>query len=280
MHSSFIRALNNYFLALQLDIYFSTCFSIKFSGLDCFFTRCLMVIYGFHSQSVSDLSVPYSCLHRHFEGFVPSKFSLVIFNFKPCILSYLKMLVFPNLQRGLSAFLMLCLSALLFFDPGLFSHSKDGLVKDVVERQPHEDIRGYKVSIEYLKNTAVPLSNQSFALNFSLIIQHRELRKRAFDFSYYVCKGGNQWKKLQEASEHTSSSGPVFSDDDLQDGWSKDDTEQKQIMSWIEPLQELMGRKPLRSDAKYIKLRQDKAFHNAAGDLVQVSTHTGGVDNY
>ncbi|KAL8718034.1 MAG: hypothetical protein Q9225_004788 [Loekoesia sp. 1 TL-2023] len=179
------------------------------------------------------------------------------------------MLVFSNLQRGLGAFLMLCVSALLLFGFELFLQSTDGVVESTVERQIRGDIQGYNISTEYFKNTAIPFGNQSYASTFSPNDRHRELRKRAFEFNYYVCKGGNQWRKLQEASDHTSPSGPIFSDEDLQDGWSKDDTDQQQIMSWIRPLEELVGRKPVRSDTKYIKLRQDKAFRNAAGDLVQ-----------
>ncbi|KAL8827477.1 MAG: hypothetical protein Q9170_007001 [Blastenia crenularia] len=97
----------------------------------------------------------------------------------------------------------------------------------------------------------------------------RPLKKRATDFNYYACKGGVQWESIQAAWKNTPASGPTFSDDDLKDGWSRNEEDKSQFMSWYGPLQENVGRRPKGLDIQHIKLKQDKAFHNAAGELVQ-----------
>lgn len=141
----------------------------------------------------------------------------------------------------------------------------------VFERRHYKDILRQNLFTEHDESSTILFGNRSSTPDFSPTVQHEGLSKRAFDFRYYVCKGGVQWAKIQEVSKGTPPSGPLFSDEDLQDGWSKDDKDKPDFIAWTTPLQDLVGRRPTRSDMQFIKLRQDKAFHNAAGELVQVS---------
>ncbi|KAL8994778.1 MAG: hypothetical protein Q9169_005340 [Polycauliona sp. 2 TL-2023] len=110
------------------------------------------------------------------------------------------------------------------------------------------------------------------ALNLSSPRASQKLFKRAVnpqDFHGYVCKGEKHLAAIEAAFNGAFSAGLEFSDADLTDGWTKDDTDKMPLSrSWLEPLQDTQGRKPTTPDSKYIKYRQDKAFPNAAGDLV------------
>ncbi|KAL8932673.1 MAG: hypothetical protein Q9216_006735 [Gyalolechia sp. 2 TL-2023] len=100
-------------------------------------------------------------------------------------------------------------------------------------------------------------------------VQKQALHKQAFDFRYYVCKGEAHLKRHQETLKSDPSPGPVSSDEDLKDGWNRDDTDKPYFVAWQEPPEDLVGREPTQSGIHYVKLEQDKAFHNTAGEAVQ-----------
>ncbi|KAL9004177.1 MAG: hypothetical protein Q9188_002992 [Gyalolechia gomerana] len=179
------------------------------------------------------------------------------------------MLSFPKLHRSLTTFLLLCLCTLFLLNFGSFVQPKARNFDAVFEHRHYKDILRQNLFTEHDEGSRITSGNRSNTPDFAPAVQHEGLRKRAFNFRYYVCKGGVQWAKAQEVSKGAPPSGPVFSDEDLQDGWSKYDKDKPDFIAWTTPLQDLVGRKPTRSDMQFTKLRQDKAFHNAAGELVQ-----------
>ncbi|KAL9627530.1 MAG: hypothetical protein Q9204_006501 [Flavoplaca sp. TL-2023a] len=75
--------------------------------------------------------------------------------------------------------------------------------------------------------------------------------------------------QINDAFQGTASAGTVFADDDLKDGWTVDPINRVPFRIWNGFFKDNNFKFPEPADKVNIELRQDKPYHNKAGELIQ-----------
>lgn len=166
-------------------------------------------------------------------------------------------------SRSLGTFLALLVSALLL------SSWKDASTKGLANHQPPDAITLPPNTLS-AEDVALPFSRSDFPANLSYShsphIIHK--RARALEYNTAVCKGHASYQQILAAFEGTGTPGPEFSEQDMRNGWSRDDEHGGVDPSWEEAFKGTYGRVPTDAESFLIDMNLFKGFKNVNGDMV------------
>lgn len=127
------------------------------------------------------------------------------------------------------------------------------------------------VSIDPVHFVAISHGQQATKLEFSPVSLHNtRVGKRALDYQTLVDTGKGLVCQINDAFQGTAPAGTVFADDDLKDGWTVDPINRVPPRIWNGFFKDNNFKFPEPADKVNIELRQDKPYHNKAGELIQV----------
>ncbi|KAL8835930.1 MAG: hypothetical protein Q9176_006614 [Flavoplaca citrina] len=166
-----------------------------------------------------------------------------------------------SICRSFWALLWLLLSVLLVY-----------ILGDQFEKPSHylSNTSDYNVPIDPVRFLAIPYGQQASKLEFSPVSPHNtRVGKRALDYQNLVDTGKGFLCQINDAFQGTAPAGTVFADDDLKDGWTVDPINRVPPRIWNGFFKDNGFKFPEPADKVNIELRQDKPYHNKAGELIQ-----------
>ncbi|KAL8981126.1 MAG: hypothetical protein Q9205_003985 [Flavoplaca limonia] len=126
------------------------------------------------------------------------------------------------------------------------------------------------VPIYPVRFVAIPCGQQTSKLEFSPVSLHNtRVGKRALDYQNLVDTGKGFVCQINDAFQGTATAGTVFADDALKDGWTVDPINQVPPRIWNGFFKDNGFKFPEPADKVNIELRQDKPYHNKAGEFIQ-----------